>query len=474
MKRKVFNNTANRILLATVLVQLVSGLSLMAIPKIYPTGVTVYNPSKAYNSYVLFSSPDAKTHLIDMNGNEVHKWDYIGFPSELLDPKVTGGKKGHVMLQLENGIGGNSGIFNNKVVGEVDWNGNVVWQWGKEAPGGEARQNHDWNRLTNGNTLLVVTVDRTVSGVSEKPIADQTIYEVTSAGKIVWSWNAGDHIDEFGINSEGRELLRKVYVNGGKGHGFLTINDMQPIGSNKWFDGGDKRFDPDNIVIDSREASFIAIIEKKTGKIVWRIGGDYGKGTETNGVNANFATSPSLRPTLSNKVPRPIDQTSGQHDAHIIPKGLPGEGNLLVFDNEGPSGYPPTRISTQHGSRILEIDPIKKEIVWQYTALDSEQPVWDFFSSYISSARRLPNGNTLIDEGMNGRIFQVTADGEIVWEYVSPYFTKYQQDSKSVFTNWIFRAQPVPYNWVPEGTPHSEIAVEEIDITKFRIPTKSK
>lgn len=474
MKRKVFNNTANRILLATVLVQLVSGLSLMAIPKIYPTGVTVYNPSKAYNSYVLFSSPDAKTHLIDMNGNEVHKWDYIGFPSELLDPKVTGGKKGHVMLQLENGIGGNSGIFNNKVVGEVDWNGNVVWQWGKEAPGGEARQNHDWNRLTNGNTLLVVTVDRTVSGVSEKPIADQTIYEVTSAGKIVWSWNAGDHIDEFGINSEGRELLRKVYVNGGKGHGFLTINDMQPIGSNKWFDGGDKRFDPDNIVIDSREASFIAIIEKKTGKIVWRIGGDYGKGTETNGVNANFATSPSLRPTLSNKVPRPIDQTSGQHDAHIIPKGLPGEGNLLVFDNEGPSGYPPTRISTQHGSRILEIDPIKKEIVWQYTALDSEQPVWDFFSSYISSARRLPNGNTLIDEGMNGRIFQVTADGEIVWEYVSPYFTKYQQDSKSIFTNWIFRAQPVPYNWVPEGTPHSEIAVEEIDITKFRIPTKSK
>jgi len=126
MKRKVFNNTSNRILLATVLVQLVSGLSLMAIPKIYPTGVTVYNPSKAYNSYIIFSSPDAKTHLIDMNGNEVHKWDYIGFPSELLDPKVTGGKKGHVMLQLENGIGGNSGIFNNKVVGEIDWNGNVV------------------------------------------------------------------------------------------------------------------------------------------------------------------------------------------------------------------------------------------------------------------------------------------------------------------------------------------------------------
>ena len=102
--------------------------------------------------------------------------------------------------------------------------------------------------------------------------------------------------------------------------------------------------------------------------------------------------------------------------------GLPGAGNLLVFDNKGPSGYPPTYLASQLGSRILEIDPIKKEIVWQYTALNSNQPVWNFYSSFISSARRLPNGNTLIDEGMNGRIFQVTPAGEIVWEYVNPFF----------------------------------------------------
>lgn len=447
-------------------------ISMFASPRIYPTGVTIYNPLKSFNTYVLFSSPDAKTHLIDMNGNEVHKWDHIGFPSELLDPNVTEGKKGHVLLQLENGSGAYSGIFNNKVVGEVDWDGNIVWQWGKEAPGGEVRQNHDWNRLTNGNTLLVVTVDRVVSGVSSKPIADQTIYEVTPTGKIVWSWSAGDHIDEFGITPEGRELLRKVYANGGKGHGFLTINDMQPIGPNKWFDGGDNCFNPDNIVIDSREASFIAIIDKKTGSIVWRIGADYGNAAETNGGSANFATTPSLRPTLRTDVPRPVDQTSGQHDAHIIPNGLPGAGNLLVFDNEGSSGYPPTRISTQQGSRILEIDPVKKEIVWQYTAQDSEQQIWDFFSSFISSARRLPNGNTLIDEGMNGRIFQITREGEIVWEYINPYFAKYEQNGKKILTNWVFRAQPVPYNWVPEGTPRTEIAVEEIDITNFRIPIK--
>jgi hypothetical protein len=310
--------------------------------------------------------------------------------------------------------------------------------------------------------------------VSDKTIDDQTIHEITPNGKIVWSWNVGEHLDEFGITDEGRELLRKSYVNGKTGHGFLTINDMQPIGPNKWYDGGDKRFNPENIVIDSREASFIAIIEKKTGKIVWRLGPDFTENTADAKIS-NFVNTVNLRPTLDTKVPRPVDQLSGQHDAHIIPVGLPGAGNLLVFDNEGASGFPATRLASQLGSRVLEINPITKDIVWQYTALNSNEPVWDFYSSFISSARRLPNGNTLIDEGMNGRIFQVTPQGEIVWEYVSPYFANAPLGGSQVIrTNWVFRAQPVPYNWIPNGTAHSENEVEEIDITQFHVPSKKK
>ncbi|MEN1374853.1 ArsR family transcriptional regulator, partial [Pseudomonas aeruginosa] len=106
--------------------------------------------------------------------------------------------------------------------------------------------------------------------------------------------------------------------------------------------------------------------------------------------------------------------------AHLIPEGLPGAGNLLVFDNQGDAGYPSVQRGLVSGSRVLEIDPLKKQIVWQYTAEDSQQPGWAFYSAFISSARRLPNGNTLIDEGQNGRFFQVTPGGEIVWEYVSP------------------------------------------------------
>jgi hypothetical protein len=65
----------------------------------------------------------------------------------------------------------------------------------------------------------------------------------------------------------------------------------------------------------------------------------------------------------------------------------------------------------------------------------------------------LPNGNTLIDEGMNGRFFQVTASGENVWEYVSPYLGK--APGSDAISNWVYRALPVSYDWVPAGTPRS-------------------
>lgn len=117
---------------------------------------------------------------------------------------------------------------------------------------------------------------------------------------------------------------------------------------------------------------------------------------------------------------------------------------------------------------MLEIDPVKGEIVWQYTAEQSQQPGWWFFSSFISSARCLPNGNTLIDEGMNGRVFQVTPAGAIVWEYVSPCFSKVDAEHKSR-SNAVYRARPVPYAWAPEGTPRSEKAVAASDPASFRV-----
>lgn len=215
------------------------------------------------------------------------------------------------------------------------------------------------------------------------------------------------------------------------------------------------RFAPENILFDSRNANFIAIIDRHTGHIVWTLG-------------PNFAAT-----ERSSKVPRPVDQISGQHDAHLIEAGLPGAGNLLVFDNQGEGGYPPVALGVNSGSRVLEIDPVGKQIVWQYSAESSGRAGWTFYSSFISSARRLPNGNTLIDEGMNGRFFQVTASGKIVWEYVSPFVarTPVGATGTEVDSNWVYRAQPVPYSWLPPGTPHAERAVNAQDLATFHVAT---
>jgi hypothetical protein len=69
---------------------------------------------------------------------------------------------------------------------------------------------------------------------------------------------------------------------------------------------------------------------------------------------------------------------------------------------------------------------------------------WTFFSQFISSAQRQPNGNTLICEGANGRIFEVTPGGEIVWEYVNPF----ANERGRIRTNQVFRAAKVSESWL--------------------------
>jgi len=138
------------------------------------------------------------------------------------------------------------------------------------------------------------------------------------------------------------------------------------------------------------------------------------------------------------------------------------------------AGYPPVRLESLGGSRVLEIDPITKQIIWQYSARSSQIAEWRFYSPFAGSAQRLPNGNTLIDEGAQGRAIQVTAEGEIVWEYISPFLlpapTAPIAGRPSVKTNLLYRTQAVPYSWVPDGTPHTEEAVVPAAWGTFHVP----
>ena len=88
-------------------------------------------------------------------------------------------------------------------------------------------------------------------------------------------------------------------------------------------------------------------------------------------------------------------------------------GNILLFDN----GF---HRSQGTFSRVVEVNPATSETVWEFRGL----PAISFYSQATSSAERLPNGNTMICEGTPGRMFEVTANKEIVWEYINPFFTQ--------------------------------------------------
>ena len=417
-------------------------------PSVYPEGTTRLDPARAWPSYVLFSGGDETARLIDLDGHVVRTWhDVGGFASTFIAPALVRGERGHVLVTLENASGkgvdlvpGRVGPQVSKTIGELDWDGRVRWRFGAQAPDGLAQQHHDWARLPDGHTLVLSNLRHPAAGFRLPEVLDDVFYDVDEAGAITWRWLAADHLDELGFTPAELALIRQS-----DNADYLHVNNLKPVRPNHWFDAGDTRFAPDNLIFDSRNANVIAIVDRRSGHVVWTLGPDY----------------PAIpRGAAGRRVPRPVDQVSGQHDAQIIPAGLPGAGNLLVFDNQGEAGYPPVELPTTGGSRVLEIDPVSRQVVWQYTAEDSGQPSWGFRSTHISAARRLPNGNTFIDEGQSGRLFQVTRDGDIVWEYVNPYprAGKDPVNGKATRNHQLYRAQPVPLDWVPAGTPHSETA----------------
>ncbi len=151
----------------------------------------------------------------------------------------------------------------------------------------------------------------------------------------------------------------------------ITFNDLR----HEWSHGNTVVPLPGGrVLVSFRNISTIGIIDQTSGAFTWRIG------------------APML---------------AQQHDAGELPNG-----NVLVFDNGAYRSTIPMPFS-----RVVEIDPKTNQVAWSY----QDRPLQDFFSPYISGARRLPNGNTLITEGCSGRIFQVTPAGAVVWEFVNPF-----------------------------------------------------
>jgi hypothetical protein len=443
-------------------------LLLLAGPTVYPTGTTIYDPERTWSGYTIFQTEtSAGAVLIDMNGNAVRSWKHIvGYPVALLPGgHVMGGTVGRVTKEYTHHIGADDLV-------QEDWEGNVVWKFGRadevEVDGDKrwsARLNHDFaregsplayyvpgmNPLTDrGNTLLLSQRSGSWPAVTRDYLPRAArILEVSWDGEILWEWMPVEHFEEFGHSEAAKETIMR----GCKNQHCVFLNTVSRLGPNRWYDAGDERFHPDNIVTDDR-GTMVFIISKETGRIVWKVGPEY---TATEAL-------------------RKLGPFIGPHHAHMIPRGLPGEGNILVFDNGGAAGFGPPNPGSPTGewnalrdhSRVVEFDPITLETVWQHTAAEQGfVPIMEdskFFSHYASGAQRLPNGNTLIAETTYGRITEVTRENEIVWEYISPYSV-----SDKVHSARMFRAYRVPYDWVPQLPRPEERAVVPPKNSEFKV-----
>ena len=155
------------------------------------------------------------------------------------------------------------------------------------------------------------------------------------------------------------------------------------------------------MLVSFRAIHTVGIIDKATGKFLWKY----------------------RHPEMG-----------GQHDPQMLPNG-----NVLIYDN----GTQRRFMGLFPHSRVFEINPATNEIEWEYR----DRFPFTFYSPQVSGVQRLPGGNTLICEGLRGRIFQVTPSGEVVWEYVNHYFEPniFGFDSNMVFRAYFYTPEQVPF-----------------------------
>ena len=331
----------------------------------WPSGVTVYHPDRCYNGYTLVHGRGPwdpvrgisaeqvdRWHLIDMKGQVVH--EFYGNPAT---------QRGS---QLFERVANGHYISNGASITEQDWDGNIVWALSSDFRK-DARPtgfHHDIQK-TSEHTYLAMVADRVdAPQVSRVTLKDDHIMEITSEGEIVWEWWGHHHLEEFGFSDRAKQIIFET--GGGQQPGqegdWLHLNTLHTLPDNPLYDQGDTRFEPGNILSCSRNGNQIFIIEKSTGNIVWKWG--YLDQMETMWLNGTERQNQYL---------------VGPHDPKML-----HNGNILIYDNGGGTGYPPIN---RFYTRLVEINPVSGEVVWEYAAGPQASK---FLSIVTGGVQRLP------------------------------------------------------------------------------------
>lgn len=379
------------------------------------------NTPQAFPGYTLFAPKhNTVTYLINNAGQVVHSWKSAYEPGQSVYLKPNGHLL-HCCFTKNRGFtsGGEGGR-----VEEFDWDGNLVWEF--EYSSDRYLSHHDIAPMPNGNILLLVvekksSADCLAAGFRPEMLRDSQLFpdsviEVQptypKGGKILWQWRGWDHL----IQNSDRS--RANYGDVAAHPELIDVNcNGRPVPA-FWNHMNSIDYSPalDQIVLSVRGCNEIWFLDHSTtaAEAVGHAGGKHGRGGDLIYRWGN--------PAAYGRGSTRDKQLVQQHDAQWIPDGLPGAGHLTLFNNGYDRGW------SSIEEIVPPVDASGRYVLVPGKAYGPEQAVWryeaktrtDFFSSEISGAHRLPNGNTLICAGVIGHLFEVTPQGERVWQYVNP------------------------------------------------------
>ena len=373
--------------------------------------------------YTLFANLDAYTDvaLMDYDGQVVHVWSN-DFPAGASVYLLADGSifRSARISNTNFSAGGSGGRMEKRA-----WDGTLSWSF--DYSSSAHCQHHDTALLPNGNVLavawesltrdeaLALGRDPALMGDVDIVLWPDTIVEIepggTNSGSIVWKWSVMDHLIQdydpskpnYGVVEDHPELVDFNYPRN-------TVVDWMHVNAVTYNE------ELDQIMISVRTFSEIWIIDHGTTpeEATSHSGGRCGKGGDLLYRWGNpFAYGMG---TQSNQV------FGGQHDPTWIPANCPGAGHILVFNNGIHRGYSsadeliPPLLPDGTYERSPDHPYGPTNLVWTYDGSVSNR----FSSPLVSSAQRLPDGNTLIDLGTSRYFFEVSPDGELQWEYHVP------------------------------------------------------
>jgi hypothetical protein len=361
---------------------------------------------------------NTNTYLIDSTGAVNHTWSSSYFPGVA----VWWLGNGTILRTIRVGVGPGTGGAGGGVQ-KVQWDGKVVWDFRYNTNG--VLSHHDVKTLPNGNVLLIawetktrtesIAAGRNPNHVPSQGLSPDHIIEVqptgATSGEIVWEWHIWDHLIQdydsskanYGVVGDHPELIDINYGN----YQQQDFTHTNSIDYNKEYD---------QILLSVRYYNEIWVIDHSTTteEAANHTGGNSGKGGDLLYRWGN--------PQVYDAGSSSDQKFFNQHDATWIDKELPGEGNILVFNNG----------VNRPGSRYSSVDEIIPPVnengeyyleegnaygpeaqTWIYIA----NPATSFFSDNTGGAQRLASGNTLITNGNSGKLFEVTPEKATIWQY---------------------------------------------------------